>query len=514
MRKSNLSYVFAFVSVGVACNAVLGLEKLERQPPGGNAGEAGMSETGGTSAGGRGGASGSGQGGSSGRGGSSGASSGTAGEGGAGMGGGGTGGDCEPDDAVPCSEVDPSLLGNCREGEVVCQMDGTWGDCSVTPESADSCDAVGDDASCDGTPNGGCPCVTGTMRECGPNTEEGICEDGEQTCVNEVWGDCEGDVNPAARDCLSPNDNDCDGSPDNLRDADCPCAVDGAHACVEDAPVDWEGPMALATAAGSGSAPLCSGTGYERQVLSLFGGLDTGAQNCGCTCGTPAGMSCTQSICMHRTSTSQQCQLAGQNIMDTCEYTLSPGQCTASLPTGFYKPMYPTWTASGTCPAAPTVDIGTAVWTERMVACETNDADPAGCAALAQCMPELANPLDAWCIYRNGTHACPSGPYSEQTVYYAGMTDTRSCSACTCGSPTGICQGSVHFSYGNNLPGGCELENGLSEANFGGCLQVDGSYFAVGSPTTPQPMGSCMPQGGALQGSVTTSGAVTVCCKP
>jgi hypothetical protein len=352
------------------------------------------------------------------------------------------------------------------------------------------------------------------MRECGPNTEVGICEDGDQMCEDEVWGDCIGAQFPDPRDCLSAEDNDCDGSPDNLRDDECPCAVDGEHACVEDAPADWDGPMAIATAPGAGSPPLCAGTGYERQVLSLFGALDTGAETCGCTCGTPGGMSCTQSICMHRTSTSQQCVMAGIAVQDMCEYTISPGQCTGSLPTGFYKPMNPQWTATGTCPAAPTVNIGTAVWNERMVACETNDASPAGCAAASECLPELANPLDAWCIYRDGEHACPSGPYSDQTIYYASFTDSRSCSACTCGTPTGICQGSMHFSYGSNLPNGCELANGLDSASFGGCVQVDGSVFPLGSPTTAQPMGSCPPQGGTLQGSVTRSGAVTVCCKP
>jgi hypothetical protein len=355
--------------------------------------------------------------------------------------------------------------------------------------------------------------VTGAERECGPDTEDGICEDGTQVCENEVWGPCEGAVFPAERDCLSPDDNDCDGEPDNVRDTTCPCAIDMAHACVEDPPTDWEGPMALATAPGSSSPPLCTGTGYERQALSLFGDLDEGTSTCDCDCTTPTG-TCGQSICVHRTATSQQCALAGNNIMDMCEYTVSPGQCFSAATTGFYKPMAPQFTATSGCTAQPTEDIDTATWNRRMVACETNDTSPAGCPAQSQCMPELDNPLEAWCIYRTGDHECPSGPFSVRTVYYASFTDTRDCTQCTCGSATGSCQGSVHFSYGNNLPQSCAGELFLDQAGFGGCVQIDGSYFSVGSPSNPQPMGSCPPMGGALQGTVTRNGAVTTCCKP
>ena len=510
-KRSTLSHVFALVSVGVACNAVLGLEKMEKQRPGGNGAEAGMGETGGTATGGRGGSSGStqgGRGGTSGRGGSSGAS-GSAGDGGGGMGGGT--GDCEPEDMAPCSTVDPSLLGNCRDGEVVCDENGTWGDCSVTAEDADSCDIEGDDADCDGTPNGMCPCINDDTRDCGPDTEDGICQLGTQTCVNEMWGDCEGAVFPEARDCLSAADNDCDGMVDNARDEVCPCAVDGAHACVEDAPVDWSGPAAIATAGGSVSSPLCSGTGYEIQVESLFGSLNEGTPNCGCACSTPTG-TCGNTICLHRTSTSQQCQMAGINIGDTCEHTVNVGSCFNVTTSGYYKPMGPNWNATGTCTAQPTASIPTPSWGRRMVACETNAADPAGCTSGAQCMPELVNPLEAWCIYRDGEHDCPTGPFSARTIYNDGFTDMRSCSNCTCGSATGTCTGSVHFSYQNVQ--NCSGQLLFDAVGFGSCGNIDSSFGLVATPTTPVGSGSCPPMGGALQGSVTRSGAVTFCCMP
>ncbi|HVZ32051.1 MAG TPA: hypothetical protein VG963_06490 [Polyangiaceae bacterium] len=74
---------------------------------------------------------------------------------------------------------------------------------------------TGDDSNCDGTPNGGCTCVEGTTIPCGPETDNGICQHGTSTCRNGGFGACEGAVFAGRRDCSSPQDNDCDGLPDN-----------------------------------------------------------------------------------------------------------------------------------------------------------------------------------------------------------------------------------------------------------------------------------------------------------
>jgi hypothetical protein len=250
-------------------------------------------------------------------------------------------------------------------------------------------------------------------------------------------GDCEGAVFPEARDCLSAADNDCDGMVDNARDEVCPCAVDGAHVCVEDAPTDWEGPMAMATAAATASSPSCTGTGYERQVLTKFGAINMGSATCGCECGSPASQSCGQ-IDMQRGTVS--CFVLTSTI-SAAEYSnMTPGSC-FSVPGGgenFYP--YATYTG-GACTPQPTSNIVDATFTERMTACETNSASPAGCAAQSQCVPELDNPLETFCIYRDGDNACPSGPYTERTLYYDTIDDGRSCTACTCGTATGSCTG-------------------------------------------------------------------------
>jgi hypothetical protein len=492
-RRFGIVSLLSAGSLVIACNALLGLEEKKLDPAGEGSG-AGTGGDGQDTTGGR----------DTGRGGTSGA--GTSGQAGANSGGeAGDGGVCTPGDEQSCRTVYPTLLGNCSRGTVTCDENGTWGPCSIEPEDADSCDDEGDDADCDGTPNGGCPCLSGETRPCGPETDDGICEFGTSICLNQMWAGCEGAVLPGPRDCRSSDDNDCDGEADDRRDAECPCASGGTHQCVADAPAEWSGPMALAEGAAS-SAPSCTATGYERQVLSLFGMLDEGSAACGCGCSDPANMNCPMTVDIRRKLATAPftCLLA------TSYVNVESGSCTGTLADGYlYGPTAPTF-SSGNCTPQPTADIETARWSRRMVACETNEGDRAGCSSGEQCLPDLVAPLLSFCIYRTGAHDCPSGAYTERTIYYEDFADGRSCTACSCGAPTGSCEGYVDFRTGSGC--GSSL---VERVEFGGCIQLDGSQTGVKAmvgPITAQ--GDCVPSGGLLQGSVSVQGAVTVCCMP
>ena len=491
----------AFLPVlALACNAVLGLE--EKKPELGSD-SSGSGAGAGTSGGGSG-VGGSSSGGKGGSGPMTGGSSGDAG------GGGSPDGECTPGDERECRAIDPTLLGNCARGMVRCDADGAWESCSVQPQPQDSCDDEGDDANCDGTPNGDCPCLSVDTRQCGEDA--GVCEFGIQRCTNERWGDCEGGIGPMERDCQSSDDNDCDGQPDDIVDETCPCASDGQHTCLETAPTDWSGPIALATVPASAPAPSCNST-YERDVLSLFGSLDEGPEICGCACGTPSGMSCAQPVAIHfiqGTVTPVQCGLP-MSVDDEPEYEVNYNQCPIVSGTGTYKPIRPRFSASGSCTANPTVDVGPAGWTRRMTACETTEQNGAGCANEELCMPNLTGSFEAWCIHRDGEHACPTGSYSEQSVYYEAFDDQRSCAACSCAAPTGTCQGHVDFTTGAPNPNGCGGLTSRGRIEFGECRMITAP--AAAHPTAT-PEGACSPMGGTLQGEVVREGAVTVCCKP
>lgn len=146
---------------------------------------------------------------------------------------------CAAASTEPC-DAHPGLdgRGQCRAGSRTCvlgagNLTSSWGECegSVGPGERDSCAVEGDDTDCDGIDNGGCPCIEGETRSCGPDTDAGICQRGTQTCVEGAFGQCVGAVFPAARDCGSQADNDCDGLPDNTVDTVCTCAIGTMQAC-------------------------------------------------------------------------------------------------------------------------------------------------------------------------------------------------------------------------------------------------------------------------------------------
>lgn len=149
----------------------------------------------------------------------------------------------------PCEEH-PGLdgLGACRAGARQClpAPDGQgsdWGAClgSLGPQPFDSCQIWGDDADCDGVPNGGCVCVEEQLVACGPS-EVGTCRSGISTCVNGQFTECLGAVFPRPRDCTSSADNDCDGLADNLLDVVCQCVPGSVHSCEEHPGLDGVGP--------------------------------------------------------------------------------------------------------------------------------------------------------------------------------------------------------------------------------------------------------------------------------
>jgi hypothetical protein len=128
---------------------------------------------------------------------------------------------CVDGQTQPCGSNTNS--GPCQIGVSTC-VDGRFGSCvgAVAPASADSCSSRNDDSNCNGIPFDGCSCVNGETQPCGM-TDTGVCQLGTRTCGNGAFGQCVGQVNPSSRDCRSPQDNDCDGRPDNTIDNVCQC---------------------------------------------------------------------------------------------------------------------------------------------------------------------------------------------------------------------------------------------------------------------------------------------------
>lgn len=129
---------------------------------------------------------------------------------------------CSPNSTAPCYSGPAGTLGvgACKAGSATCQPDGTgYGMCvgEVKPLAETCATPVDDD--CDGMTNeegADCGCVPGTTKSCytGPAGTVGVgtCASGLQTCQpdGQTYGPCTGEVLPAAENCATAIDEDCD----------------------------------------------------------------------------------------------------------------------------------------------------------------------------------------------------------------------------------------------------------------------------------------------------------------
>lgn len=131
-------------------------------------------------------------------------------------------------------------VGSCVAGVRTCVPEGgAFGPCEgeVLPEE-ENCSTPEDD-DCDGDsnePETPCECDPGDTRSCysGPSSTlgEGMCATGTQECVASGfgYGACEGDVTPTTENCSTPEDDDCDGTANEVS-AGCECLPGTVESC-------------------------------------------------------------------------------------------------------------------------------------------------------------------------------------------------------------------------------------------------------------------------------------------
>lgn len=118
-------------------------------------------------------------------------------------------------EAAPC----PRQVGVCAGAVQLC-IDGALQMCDYGPDYAPQetdahCDGLDND--CDGDEDEECACQEGETRPCG--SVVGVCERGEESCVDGQWGECVGGID-ASEEICDGLDNDCDNQvdehPDNI----------------------------------------------------------------------------------------------------------------------------------------------------------------------------------------------------------------------------------------------------------------------------------------------------------
>lgn len=326
----------------------------------------------------------------------------------------------------------------------------------------------------------------------------------------------------AEANCFDGLDDNGDGLPDC---ADPTCAT--VAMCVAEIPADWIGYDQLFD--GSASPPGCTAP-FTGTATPGSSGLTAAAATCdACTCGTPANMTCdlpdqitVQDALCGNTPTDVG-QLAVPAAWDgTCFGNDGfPGGNTVCGANGTspcnvsVTANAPTVTGGSCAPAGGAATVPPTSFSNIGVAC-TGAPHGAGCTGTDVCQPKPAQGFESGlCIHHDGELDCPAGPFTNKHVFYTGVTDTRGCTACGCGAPTGAtCAATIQvFSTG---PATC---TGIPVASFtaGSCANLLGNPAVASrraTVTTAPTGGQCGPTGGAPTGTAVGSGATTYCCIP
>lgn len=202
----------------------------------------------------------------------------TGGQGGQGGGGTGSGGSGGMGACVPSSEVcdgkdndcdgqTDENLGNVTCGIGECQVtvpacaNGSPSACQPLPPSAELC-GDGKDNNCDGAVDEVCPCQNGDMQDCytGPMGTLGVgaCKSGKQTCSNNIWGACQGEVVPSTEDCDGA-DNSCDGVVDEGNPGGGTNCMTGLQGVCATGKTSCEGGQLVCKPTTPSSAEMCDG---------------------------------------------------------------------------------------------------------------------------------------------------------------------------------------------------------------------------------------------------------------
>ena len=302
-------------------------------------------------------------------------------------------------------------------------------------------------------------------------------------------------VDDAGADVDSGPDLDAGGGTDAGTDAGPTCA----GRCVPDVPSGWSGPVALFTGAPGDALPACAAP-YPMAGGEYFGDLDLGSVSCACACDPATGISCTGNVRLCYGSGLSFCVLA-------CTSSVAgpaPGaSCSAVSPSGTHAQILPPAPAShGSCAARAAHTTVAPTWGIAAKSCGGASTTPLGCSAGESCAPTAGAAFDDLCIVTSGDVACPGTGYTEKHLLYESFTDSRTCSACSCGSATSTCGGHVDF-----VNSSCDILH----ARVSSCAAHNSGSRAT---YTPAPSGTCPPSSSAMSGTVTRNGAITYCCLP
>jgi hypothetical protein len=281
--------------------------------------------------------------------------------------------------------------------------------------------------------------------------------------------------------------------------------------CVAASPPGWIGPVALFLYQAREPAPCPGGL-----LTAMSGGNDPQAPEPGCEpCTCTLDASCnTVTVQTHK----------GYGCSSTCSVGAATVGATCTALTFCYSASSVTITSvgQGSCTASGGARRP-AGWREVVTACMFADGtdggvtapSDAGCDLGLACAPKIEGLSAPTCIVHEGDATCPEGPYSIRFTFGGSISDTRSCTPCTCGDAQVTCAGGEVTFYRNNA---CTNLLNTSSIPPPSCKNMAVADFLGGAKITKPALlvdGGCPSSGGVVDGgTVTAASPWTACCLP
>jgi hypothetical protein len=285
-----------------------------------------------------------------------------------------------------------------------------------------------------------------------------------------------------------------------------PTSCGTAMQCTASAPAGWTGPVELYVAPVAQGAPPSCGSGFN--ATPVFDGnavLTAPPATCSaCSCGAVTGESCDGPVMTFFFDSSCQSAAGTQTVTSSCQPTTIAQSVTVAAPVA----------SGGMCATTGGVATTTPLtWGNVARACAPTSTVVGGCPAGQVCGQAPASPFSSGaCVMQAGiATACPPAYPTGPQVFYAGVDDPRTCSACQCGAPTGA-QCTIGSPAINNCIGGS-----LNAPNA--CVAFTGPSPVTLVPTamlTLADAGACTATagGGTATGTATPSSPTSFCCSP
>ena len=174
----------------------------------------------------------------------------------------------------------------------------------------------------------------------------------------------------------------------------------------------------------------------------------------------------------------------------------------------------------GACTPAATQTVPAVSYAAQGLLCADTIVSSAPCPDGGACAPVATANGFHLCIVASGVQACPPGSgFTKSHTIGTGVTDTRECSACTCGDNASCVNGQLSIFTGADCgSGGASMQANNTCTSVPVATDVDagdgGGPTFVAYQYSAQVQGeACAATGGSPTGSVSLAATHTICCE-